>query len=98
MSVTQATRDGAWTGFWTSLRPEKIGAFASDAKVPVKHAHIDGEIKMISYQGAATRFSVEAKGTRIVAEVPADATRFNQGDSVRLIWPQSAMVTMEDDA
>jgi len=64
--------------------------------VQAKHSHIDGEIKMISYQGAATRFSIEADGTRIVAEVPADATGFNQGDNVRLIWPKSAMVTMED--
>jgi ABC-type Fe3+/spermidine/putrescine transport system ATPase subunit len=64
--------------------------------VQAKHSHIDGEIKMINYQGAATRFSVEADGTRIVAEVPADATGFNQGDNVRLIWPKSAMVTMED--
>jgi TOBE domain-containing protein len=53
---------------------------------------------MISYQGAATRFSVEADATRIVAEVAADASRFNQGDNVRLIWRKSAMVTMEDGA
>jgi hypothetical protein len=51
---------------------------------------------MVSYQGAVTRFSVEAEDTRITTEVPAEATRFNQGDNVRLIWPKSAMVTMED--
>ena len=81
---------------WISLRPEKIGVFALGSPVQAKHSHIDGEIKMINYQGAATRFSVEADGTRIVAEVPADATGFNQGDNVRLIWPKSAMFTMED--
>ncbi len=83
---------------WISLRPEKIGVFASGSPVPAKDCHIDGEISMISYQGAATRFSVEAEGTRIVAEVPGDATRFGQGDTVRLIWPKSAMVIMEDGA
>ena len=31
--------------------------------------HADGEIKMISYQGAVTRFSVEAEDMRITAEV-----------------------------
>jgi len=83
---------------WTSLRPEKIGVFASGAKVPAAHAHADGDIKMINYQGSVTRFSVEAEDLRITAEVRGDATRFNEGDSVRLIWPQTAMVTMEDGA
>jgi putative spermidine/putrescine transport system ATP-binding protein len=83
---------------WTSLRPEKIGVFPVAAPVPEKHAYTDGEIKMVSYQGAVTRFSVEAEDTRITTEVPAEATRFNQGDNVRLIWPKSAMVTMEDGA
>jgi hypothetical protein len=41
---------------------------------------------------------VEAEDTRITTEVPAEATHFSQGDSVRLIWPKSAMVTMEDGA
>jgi len=83
---------------WTSLRPEKIGVFASGAKVPAAHAHADGDIKMINYQGSVTRFSVEAEDLRIMVEVRGDATRFNEGDSVRLIWPQTAMVTMEDGA
>ena len=41
---------------------------------------------------------MEAEDTRITAEVPADAASAKQGDSVRLIWPKSAMVTMEDSA
>jgi putative spermidine/putrescine transport system ATP-binding protein len=83
---------------WTSLRPEKIGIFPSDATVPTAHAHTDGEIKMISYQGAVTRFNVEAEGRRLTAEVPAGNSDFKEEDSVRLIWPQSAMVTMEEGA
>jgi putative spermidine/putrescine transport system ATP-binding protein len=83
---------------WTSLRPEKIGVFAAGAAVPIGHCHADGEIKMVSYQGAVTRFSVEAEGLRITAEAPAGAACFKEGDSVRLIWPKSAMVTMEDGA
>ena len=43
---------------WTSLRPEKVGVFPSGAKVGEGQSHADGEIKMISYQGAVTRFSV----------------------------------------
>ena len=83
---------------WTSLRPEKVGVFPPGAAVPKAHAHTDGAIKMISYQGAVTRFSVEAEGRRITAEVPASETSFKEEDSVRLIWPKSAMVTMEDGA
>ena len=85
------------TAKWTSLRPEKIGVFPGGTPIPATHAHTDGEIKMISYQGSVTRFSVEAEGLRITAEVPAGAC-FKEGDSVRLIWPKSAMVTMEDGA
>jgi putative spermidine/putrescine transport system ATP-binding protein len=83
---------------WTSLRPEKIGVFPSGAPVPAAHAHTDGDIKMISYQGAVTRFSVEAEGLRITAELPAGGASLAEGDRVRLIWPKSAMVTMEESA
>ena len=83
---------------WTSLRPEKIGVFSAGTLVPAVHAHADGEIKMISYQGSVTRLSVAAEDIRIVAEAPAGVARFKQGDRVRLIWPKSAMVTMEDSA
>jgi putative spermidine/putrescine transport system ATP-binding protein len=83
---------------WTSLRPEKIAVHASGASVPEKHGSTDGEIKMVSYQGAVTRFNVEAEKMRINAEVPAGDTRFKPGDAVRLIWPKSAMVTMEEGA
>jgi hypothetical protein len=40
---------------------------------------------------------VQAGDRRIAAEVPGGA-EFKEGDKVRLIWPKSAMVTMEDSA
>jgi putative spermidine/putrescine transport system ATP-binding protein len=83
---------------WTSLRPEKVGVFAAGKPFGEGQEHADGEIKMVSYQGAVTRFSVETQDTRISAETPAGGTSFRQGDRVRLIWPRSAMVTMEDGA
>ena len=83
---------------WTSLRPEKVAVFPAGAPVPAEHAHSDGEIMMISYQGAVTRLSVKAMDMRLTSEAPAGADRFKQGDSVRLIWPKSAMVTMEGEA
>ena len=83
---------------WTSLRPEKIGVFAAGTVVPAEHAHVDGDVKAISYQGSVTRLSVAAAEMRVVAESPANAARFKQGHSVRLIWPKSAMVPMEGDA
>ena len=81
---------------WTSLRPERIGILGPGTRVPAVHAFADGEIKMISYQGSATRVSVASEGLRLVAEVPA-GTVFEQGGNVRLVWPKSAMVTMEDE-
>jgi putative spermidine/putrescine transport system ATP-binding protein len=86
------------TANWTSLRPERIGVFPLDTPVMNGHAHLEGEIKLISYQGSVTRFSVDAEGMRITAETPADTSRFNEGDSVRLIWPKAAMVIMEEEA
>ncbi len=85
------------TAKWTSLRPEKVGVFKVDTEVKPSQAHFDGEIKMVGYQGAVTRFGVEAEGVRLSAEVPAEAgAGFDQGDRVRLIWPKSAMVALED--
>ena len=81
---------------WTSLRPEKVGVYAPSTAAPAQNAHADGEIKMISYQGSVTRFSVAIENARITAEVPAGGPGFEQGDKVRLIWPRTAMVTMED--
>jgi putative spermidine/putrescine transport system ATP-binding protein len=72
--------------------------FPVGSTVPEAHAHADGEVKAISYQGAVTRFSVEAEKLRICAEVPATGTSFKEGDKVRLIWPKAAMVTMEEGA
>ena len=56
----------------------EVGVFAW-ARRAGEASHIDGEIKMINYQGSATRFSVETDGTRIMAEVPADAAGFEPG-------------------
>ncbi|HLC08395.1 MAG TPA: TOBE domain-containing protein, partial [Methyloceanibacter sp.] len=81
---------------WTSLRPEKVGVHAPGTAAPAQNAHADGEVKMISYQGSMTRFSVEIENARITAEVPAGGPDFEQGDKVRLIWPRAAMVTMEE--
>ncbi len=81
---------------WTSLRPEKIGVHATGTIVPAVHAYADGEVKSVSYQGAVTRLSVAVGDLRIGAEVPAGTARYREGDAIRLIWPKSAMMVMED--
>ena len=88
--------DHGGAAMWTSLRPEKVGVFAPGTAAPAQSAHADGEIKMISYQGSVTRFSVETENARIAAEVPAVGASFEVGNKVRLIWPRAAMITMED--
>jgi putative spermidine/putrescine transport system ATP-binding protein len=80
---------------WTSLRPERIGVFAPGTLVPAVHAHADGVITQLSYQGSVTRVGIMAGDIRIIAEVPAGAARFKQGDVVRLIWPKAAMMAMD---
>src|SRR6187399_2491096 len=52
-------------------RSRFVADFVAGSPVPEAHAHADGEIKAISYQGAVTRFSVETEKLRICAEVPA---------------------------
>ncbi len=81
---------------WTSLKPEKIGVYPAGALVPAVHGSATGVIEAISYQGASIRFSVTAGEQRLVAEVPAGSSCFRQGAAVRLIWPRSAMIAMED--
>ena len=88
--------DHGGAAMWTSLRPEKVSVFAPGTAAPAQSAHADGEIKMISYQGSVTRFSVETENARITAEVPAVGASFEVGNKVRLIWPRAAMITMED--
>ena len=81
---------------WTSLRPEKMSVSESGSAVPEASAHADGEVKSVSYQGNATRLAVQAGDTRIVAELAPSAARFREGDRVRLTWPLTAMIAMED--
>jgi len=82
---------------WTSLRAEKIGVFPPGALVPAVHAGADGVVTAITYQGPATRIGVAADGLRLTAAVPAGSAPFKQGDSVRLIWPKSAMHVMDGE-
>ncbi len=82
---------------WTSLRPERIRVATTAALVPAVHAHIDGVIAAINYKGAVTRLSVTTPDVAMIAEVPAGAVGFRHGDLVRLMWPRSAMVTMEGE-
>jgi len=80
---------------WTSLRPEKIGVFAANALVPAVYASADGIITSINYQGAVARITVATEATKLIASVPPGTGGFRQGDSVRLIWPRSAMQGMD---
>ena len=78
LSPEFASRHGG-AAKWTSLRPEKIGVFPAGKKIGDGQAHADGEIKMISYQGAVTRFSVETGHTRLCAETPAGGPSLKAG-------------------
>ena len=61
--------------------PRRSASFADGHAVPRRQAHADGDIEMISYQGAVTRVGVDADGPRITAVVPAGASGFKPGDN-----------------
>jgi putative spermidine/putrescine transport system ATP-binding protein len=81
---------------WTSLRAERIGVFAPGTQVPAVHTSADGVITTVSYQGPVTRLTVATEETRLIAAMSAGTVRFRQGDSVRLIWPKSTMIAMDE--
>ena len=81
---------------WTSLRPEKVMVMTQGASVAADQAGADGVIVSVSYQGAATRYGVTTGAQRLIAEAPSGTAAFKQGDAVRLVWPRTAMVTMEE--
>ena len=50
------------------------------------------------YKSEEKEFDTKEEAMAYVAEMPAGGMSFKQGDKVRLIWPRSAMVTMEEGA
>jgi putative spermidine/putrescine transport system ATP-binding protein len=72
---------------WCSLRPEKIGLAAVGVK---------GEITAINYQGATTRLSINAEGTRLTAALPAADVKHNIGEVIHLTWSKDSFAAMDD--
>ena len=62
---------------WASLRPEAIHVAGEGVEARVEHA---------SFLGAATRLSVDIRGTRLHVMLPAGANVPDVGTSVRLVW------------
>jgi putative spermidine/putrescine transport system ATP-binding protein len=97
LSPEFAARHGG-TSKWTSLRPERIAVAAPGTPVAADQSHADGTISVLNYQGSVTRIGATVEDLRLTAEVPAGAVQFKQGDAVRLVWPKSAMMTMDGGA
>jgi len=73
---------------WTSLRPEKIRLLDTD-NVADGLAVADAVLQSAHYQGAATRLTFDAAGTRLAATLPAGAAAPAIGSTARLAWPRS---------
>jgi putative spermidine/putrescine transport system ATP-binding protein len=82
---------------WTSLRPETIIVLDS-AAAPAGHADTEATVTTLHYQGAMTRLTLDAAGTRLSVSAPASQRRLNAGDKVRIAWPLAAMHAMEGEA
>ena len=86
------------TNAWTSLRPEKISVVKVSAAVPDTHLSADGNVRAVSYQGSVTRLNVTSGDMELVVTVPSGSGVDLQGQSVRLMWPKSAMMAMDGEA
>jgi len=73
---------------WASLRPEAI-RLGDGAEARVENA---------SFLGAATRLTVDIRGTRLHVMLPAGADVPNVGSSVRLGWQLGDVHYMDDAA
>ncbi|CCM77394.1 ABC transporter ATP-binding protein [Rhizobium mesoamericanum] len=74
---------------WASLRPEAIHVAGEGVEARVEHA---------SFLGAATRLSVDIRGTRLHVMLPAGAHIPDIGTSVRLAWQPVDVHYMDDAA
>jgi len=74
---------------WASLRPEAIHLAGDGVEARVEHA---------SFLGAATRLSVDIRGTRLHVMLPAGTNVPDVGTSVRLVWRPVDVHYMDDAA
>ncbi|MBB2752026.1 UNVERIFIED_ORG: putative spermidine/putrescine transport system ATP-binding protein [Rhizobium aethiopicum] len=74
---------------WASLRPEAI-RLASDG--------VEATIENSSFLGAATRLSVDLKGSRLHVMLPAGAPVPDLGAGIRLAWQPADIHYMDDAA
>ena len=84
---------------WTSLRPEKIGVFAAGSAVPARarpRRRRDQDDQLSGRGHPLQRRDRRHCGS--APRCPPTGPRSSRATTVRLIWPKSAMVTMEDGA
>ncbi|MBB3138497.1 putative spermidine/putrescine transport system ATP-binding protein [Rhizobium pisi] len=74
---------------WASLRPEAI-RLASDG--------VEAKVENASFLGAATRLSVDLKGSRLHVMLPAGASVPVIGAGIRLAWQPADIHYMDDAA
>jgi len=74
---------------WASLRPEAIRLASNGIEAKVENA---------SFLGAATRLSVDLKGSRLHVMLPAGASVPVIGAGIRLVWQPADIHYMDDAA
>ena len=78
-----------------AVRPEKIRLFTPDSEVGNGSCTALGVVERVTYLGMHTRFTVKvAQGNELIVvrqnDEAASDERWQAGDPVRLVWPQSA--------
>ncbi len=78
---------------WSSLRPEKIQVLPRGTAA-VGFANSSAILETAHYQGAVTRLTFDAEGTRLTANIPAGSVTLASGAAAALAWPREAMHAM----
>jgi putative spermidine/putrescine transport system ATP-binding protein len=74
---------------WASLRPEAIH-LATDG--------VEARVENASFLGAATRLTVDIRGTCLHVMLPAGSDIPDIGTAIRLVWQQGDVHYMDDAA
>ena len=80
---------------WTSLRPERIRVLGKKAKPLSGEQSVSAVAKSVHYQGAITRISTQAANGQRYSVATEDRS-IQEGDTVRLAWPKSAVHILAD--
>ena len=81
------------------IRPEAVTPAPINAVGMIGENHVPATIETVTFLGPVTRLSLTASGRQILVDVTTgDRTRFQRGESVRLLFPAAACRVLADES